>query len=672
MGQSPQLNTVLGHFVKFTGAEGKMQDISWYINRLRAMSFGEVVHRGRFVFRRRSWRKRINIGEEPMPVSKDWSRFSKPDVSVAYDPHDPETQFLLREAQAYLRHEWFFFGLDGLREESIDWHRDPESEQKAPVTFSLDINHRDERLVGNIKNTWEKSRHHHLSVLALAFHLTRDEHYAAEVVGQIEDWIKKNPYLQGVHWTHPLEHAIRLFSWIWCWRLLRGSPCFGRLFHKQSRFWTSVYQHQLFISQTYSRGSSANNHLIGEMAGLFSACMAWPLFPETDRWRKLAKGVLEREISNQTYASGINRELAFSYHIFSLEFLLLALWEAEHAGISFSKSYRDILRRMIEVLPKLTDVGGNLPTYGDGDDGMALQLRPLDSRRDSWILEAGISLLGADVPVSKPSALAARVLGCTTPKREGVSLSVESPGFDDAGLFLLATGRGTTEEIFILAHAGPLGFLSLAAHGHADALSFTMSVSGKPILVDPGTYCYHTQWHWRQYFRGTSAHNTISVDNHDQSVQAGPFLWKRKAESTVHTWQTFPDGGLLEASHDGYQKLGVLHRRRITLHDRTVQVLDHLERNGVHDIALFWHAAPECKVTVQGHQAILANGRLFVTIQLPLELKPTLVCGGDPLGWHSHRFGVRVETSTVVCRARLKMPCVLETNISIPKLREIQ
>ena len=157
------------------------------------------------------------------------------------------------------------------------------------------------------------------------------------------------------------------------------------------------------------------------------------------------------------------------------------------------------------------------------------------------------------------------------------------------------------------------------------------------------------------------------MDNQDQSVQAGPFLWKHKARSTVHTWQPFADGGLLEASHDGYERLGVLHRRRITLQDRTLQVLDYLEGKNMHDIALFWHAAPECQIAVNGHRAILANGSVVVTMQLPSELKPDLVRGGDPLGWYSPRFGVRVETSTVVCRARLKMPCVLETHISIPK-----
>ena len=606
-----------------------------------------------------------------MPAFMDLTRLNDPDVSFVYGSQDSETLVLLKEAQAYLRHEWSFFGLDGLREESIDWHRDPQSAKRTPQDFGLDINHRDERFVGNIKNTWEKSRHHHLTVLALAFHLTRDERYAAEAATQISDWIEHNPWLMGVHWTHPLEQGIRLLSWIWCWRLLKGSEHVERLFAPNSSFWTSVYQHQFFIQHTYSRGSSANNHLIGEMGGLFCASVVWPIFPESAQWRELARRTLEQEIVKQTFASGINRELAFSYHLFSLEFFLLGLWEGRRGGVLFSKDYERTLRSMIEAIPKLADIGGNLPTYGDSDDAMALQLRPRQTRREKWILEAGKALVDADVPVSWPLALTTRVLGCEPTEAFGARQLPGSFGFEDAGLYVITSNRGSGEEIFILADAGPLGYLDLAAHGHADALSFTLSVGGNPILVDPGTYCYHTEWPCRQYFRGTSAHNTISVDNQDQSVQAGPFLWKRKARVTVHAWQALPEGGLLEASHNGYERLGVLHRRRLTLQGQTIQVMDHLKGKGTHDIALFWHTAPECRVVLDGRQTILTHGGAFLTMQLPAELQPALVRGGEALGWHSPRFGVRVETNTVVCRARLKMPCILKTQIVVENFGEM-
>ena len=59
---------------------------------------------------------------------------------------------------------------------------------------------------------------------------------------------------------------------------------------------------------------------------------------------------------------------------------------------------------------------------------------------------------------------------------------------------------------------GPLGFTSIAAHGHADALAMVLSIGGDELFIDPGTYAYHTEQKWRDYFKGTSAHNTVRID----------------------------------------------------------------------------------------------------------------------------------------------------------------
>lgn len=51
--------------------------------------------------------------------------------------------------------------------------------------------------------------------------------------------------------------------------------------------------------------------------------------------------------------------------------------------------------------------------------------------------------------------------------------------------------RGTPNEVLVLANAGSLGHPSSA--GHADALSFTLSVGGQAVITDPGTFTYHGQ-----------------------------------------------------------------------------------------------------------------------------------------------------------------------------------
>jgi len=81
------------------------------------------------------------------------------------------------------------------------------------------------------------------------------------------------------------------------------------VFGPESPFWKSVYQHQTFIDHAFARGSSANNHLIGEMAGQFIASAAWPFFPNPQAWRDRATAILEDEIVKQTFrrASTENR-----------------------------------------------------------------------------------------------------------------------------------------------------------------------------------------------------------------------------------------------------------------------------------------------------------------------------------------------------------------------------
>ncbi|MBN1122459.1 MAG: alginate lyase family protein [Anaerolineae bacterium] len=649
-----------------------MPSLNWYVRRFFAMSPREMGFRIRQVAQKTIWKRQVDRDVSPAIPEPDWT--SMPDLSALIVPPgvvegSPElAAALIAEAESTLRHEWHFFDLDGLREDPIDWHYDPTMQKRAPRAFGPGIDHRDESVVGSIKVIWEKNRHHHLTVLTAAYTITGDERFAAEAADQLLDWVEQNPYLIGVNWSHPLELAIRLITWVTCERHLRGSAHYDRVFGPQSPIWPSIYLQQLFIEKTYSRGSSANNHLIGEMAGLYIAASAWPIYDRSRHWRDLAQGVLEKEIVRQTFPSGLNREMAFSYHLFTLEFFLLALLEAQRAGQNFSKDYRDRLTKMLKAIPPLVDVGGNLPRYGDGDEGRAVQVQPGDVSRVGWLYRVGHVLLGCNVPLTDESRLPAALLGIDT--ADGDQGTVEPPqgstAFEDAGVFVLASRRSTPGEVFVLADAGPHGFLSIAAHAHADALSFTLSVGGQPVLIDPGTYAYHTQQEWRNYFRGTTAHNTLTVDGLDQSTHTGAFIWTQQAKTRVETWEPTPGCGSLTASHDGYRRIGVMHHRTLTLDDRRLTIEDHLTGEGRHEIALNFHAAPGCLIDQNADSSLTIHcGPVQVHLTLPDALQPRLVNGAEDAGWVSPRFGVKVPTWSIIAGGICECPVTLLTVLEI-------
>ena len=46
-------------------------------------------------------------------------------------------------------------------------------------------------------------------------------------------------------------------------------------------------------------------------------------------------------------------------------------------------------------------------------------------------------------------------------------------------------------------------------------ISFELWMSGEPIFVDPGTYCYTSNKFERNRFRSTGIHNTLEINGEE-------------------------------------------------------------------------------------------------------------------------------------------------------------
>jgi hypothetical protein len=209
---------------------------------------------------------------------------------------------------------------------------------------------------------------------------------------------------------------------------------------------------------------------------------------------------------------------------------------------------------------------------------------------------------------------------------------------------------------------GPLGYLSTAAHGHADALSFSMSLEGSPIFIDPGTYAYQEGDDWRTYFRSTAAHNTIEIDGQDQSEMLGTFLWGRKARSKILHWSTNPDYDIAIAEHDGFKHSGVIHRRTIIFSKKDfIIIVDDLLGKGEHKCSQFWHFPVECKLDLM-NEKIRAKVNDRNVYLLPIEIDENterLLYKGNysPVqGWVSPRYGEIQEANVINYRAKTLLP----------------
>ena len=654
--------------------------LHWTLSRLRAMSPSEVGFRVGRKIQGTAERAGIGLARPSVPAGqcgRPW---------LARLPRGFDIARYRRAADRILDGTFDVFSLRGVQLGfPPQWNVDPRTGTAAPLVFGKELNYRDPTLVGDVKYLWEPNRHLELVTLAQAWHLTHEERYAFGCRTLLDSWFSQCPYPRGVNWCASLEHAVRLVNWSFAWFLLGAEQSIlfadgeGRAF--RARWLDSIYRHCHFIPRHWSRHSSANNHLLGEATGLFVAASTWPLWRQSAAWERQARAELAREALAQTFADGVNKEQAIWYHHAVADMMLVAGLVARANGKDFGQDYWARLEVMLEFIASVMDVGGNVPMIGDADEGVLLRLAP-DPEADVYrsLLSTGAVLFGRPAMRAKGAVFDDKtrwLLGDEAQAAfERIDASKAFPvrrAFPEGGYFVLGEDFETPREVRLVADAGPLGYLAIAAHGHADALAFTLSVGGQPILVDPGTFSYSTT-PWRHYFRGTAAHNTVVVDDRDQSEFGGSFLWLEHANAVVEAFYASGDDQTLSAHHDGYRRLPdpVRHRRtwRYMAGIANLSITDELACSGAHTVALYWHFAPECTVVIEGRSLIASRGDQGVTLTCPAGLEPMLVTGRDepPLGWFSREFDVKSPAPAAMFAGEVRGNTVLQTHISIKRI----
>jgi len=637
-----------------------MTSAAWYLLRLSRMGPAEVAGRVGDAVRKRRWRRVAAHPPEPIPLRL--RRFRSPLPSGALDDVSADARrTLLATADRLLDGTAEYFGVTRHDMASPDWSLDPKTGHSAPAdAYAFDVPYRDEHAVGDIKQIWEPSRHQHLTVLAAAYAVTGDARYAERVADHLKSWWAATPPLHGVHWVSGIELGIRLLSWVWLRRLLHGWPGAAELFERNDVALHQVWHHQRWLAAFPSRGSSANNHAIAEVAGQLAAACAFDWFPESAGWRTTAVRALDTHLRANTFDSGLNRELATEYHGLVLELGLAAATEAAAAGLPLPATTWPVLLRMTDALAAVVDVRLRPPRQGDADDGHGLVLDGDVTGRWASLLATGGVLFGrldwwpaaaqTDIRTAALTALA------RPQPLEVARPSARPDHFDDAGLTLLRTREGP--EIWCRCDAGPHGFLAIAAHAHADALSVEVRHDGVEVLADPGTYCYHGEPEWRRYFRSTLGHNTLRLDGADQSASGGPFLWTRHARSRVLT----ATPNRWSAEHDGYAP--AVHRRTIELDGDELTIRDEVRSERGHPCVLAFHLGPAVDADLDGTTARLRWPTGAARMTLPADLTWTAHRGEThpPLGWYSAGFGRR-EPATTLIGTGVARDAVLTTRI---------
>lgn len=650
-----------------------MAKIFWYINRLQMMSAGEIAWRVRMLLADIAESIRVLLGMVPEAPHNAWpsstEKFYTPPQDLAFS--DQWKASLTSQADSILLGELSYFShVKNFVGNPPKWRTDHAAEIEGPLNLIQLVDYRDFENFGDCKEVWEPNRHHHLVVLARAFYVTKDEKYAEAAAKQLDDWIISNPYGRGMNWRSPLELGIRLINWVWTLELLKTSAVLTE--DRKKAILDAVYLQCRDIARKFSQGSSANNHLIGEAAGVFVASCYFDQFEESAEWRQASQKILEQEILNQSYSDGCTREHALGYQLFVIQFFVTCGLVGNWYNFEFSENFWQRLEKMFRFVSTVSLAGGTLPFFGDRDDGYVLDLgencSDTDMLRD---LERRIfekSNIDAEAP---PSQTSFWLLPDRSIEPNKSTTVPQSQSFPESGYHLLQSIQHDA-YVAVFLDAADLGYESIAAHGHADALSLTLRLNKKDIFVDAGTYDYFSFPQWRNYFRSTRAHNTVEIDGLDQSDMQGAFMWGQHASCTLVDWEDTSQKTLITASHDGYERLSdpVTHTRTLTLQklEQKLSIRDQLDCESDHLVAIHFHCHPDVIVQPESENVVvLVSGR--DRIRLMSDQKISILRGAKDtqtpgLGWYSPGYHQKVVTTVLKIDGKITGRSSLTTELS--------
>jgi len=552
--------------------------------------------------------------------------------------------------------------------EPIDWHIDFKSGYRWDKRLWYKKIQYGKDLGADIKVPWELSSFYHFVTLGQAYFLTGDEKYTKEFIYQTIDWIENNPPQFGVNWICTMNAAIRVTNWVLGFSYFKESSFINKKFFL--KFIKNLYIHGKHIIGNLEYGILTSNHYIADIVGLAYLGMMLKDFKGARNWLDFGVNEFINEMKKQVYPDGVDFEASTCYHRLVLElFFYPTLFIIKNSSYFdennfveagekvFGKNYMDKLYKMFEFVLFSLKPNGKMPQLGDNDSGR------LHIFRNREVLDTRYLLCMGAVFFKEPKFKVKEFGFCEEALwvfgKDGYDIwnnlesksinGIGSRSFPNAGWYILRKDKN-----YMIVSFGTNGQNGNGGHAHNDKLSFELSVGGKDILVDPGTYIYTPIPYWRNKFRSTLFHNTVVVDGVEQNRfnDKSLFFLENDAKCKINLWKTTERYDFLDVEHYGYRRLKfpVIHRRQI-YYDKNEDywiVRDLLTGEGKHKFDWCFHIAKNVIIDIDENSlTVTINDSINDEKNIKLKLIPLDIDGFQFFkfnSWLSYGYGEKVSS----------------------------
>ena len=507
---------------------------------------------------------------------------------------------------------------------NYDWVTNPDS------GFHYDINKHWTEIpdlsieAGDIKFVWEKSRFSYLyDIIRYDYHFGDD--CAAMVFNDILSWIKGNPVNCGPNYRCSQEMSLRVLNWTFALYYYRNSPLLTEDVFNKVQY--AIYWHMdhVYKNIDFSRIAVRNNHAITETLALYIAGLLYPSLPGAALWKSKGKAWFEKEIAYQVYEDGTFLQFSMNYHRIVVQLLTWAVTLAEKNTERFADVVYNRARSSVVFLRTcMVDENGWLPNYGANDGALFFKFSTShfrDYRPQLHALGAALGMDMGDTSISEDVHWLGLNNISSTPwqPHNGVS-SFEKGGY------------------YIIREPETLTFIKCGSYkdrpSHADNLHIDLWYKGENILLDAGSYKYNTDEATMRYFSGTASHNTVMLDDKDQMLKGGRFIWYYWSDSIDAVMSEETDNYTFQGkiAAFGYIRKGIFHARKV------------IKKKGIP----FWEIIDEVVNAPQGvamnqmwHMPVDVSYQVTLTAKNELAEELTAIVQD---GWQSSLYGQKEKT----------------------------
>ena len=367
--------------------------------------------------------------------------------------------------------------------------------------------------------------------------------------------------------------------------------------------------------------SQRNNHAIFKAIGLVLLGVRFAgSHPDAPDWLERGHRLLELLVGEQFARDGWYAQHSFTYQRLALDQLVLAEKGLRAVGRRLSTPAVERIKASADLLGAVIEGdSGIVPNHGANDGSFVLPITMAEYRDFRPVLSAVGATWGHPLPFGiRPDREVLAWLGLPEPER------ADEPSY---GVWSGASG-------WAAARVGDVSVFLRAGHyksrpGHLDSLHLDVCISGREIVVDPGTYSYNEPEPWRNGLVTAGVHNGPRTADTNPGLKGPRFLW--------YLW---PEAEIRSTSWDGKRVVIVAEipgqvRRTVQVESKVVRVRDEILGDRASTLTVLWTLHPDA-----GPDSVTA----------PQPGRPIAAEGNGVRGWFSPHYGRRRPTTAIELR----------------------